>query len=361
MQLLATLATAVSAVTVSYDTGYDNRGRSLTSVSCSDGANGLITRYGWQTQGNVPRFPYIGGAQAIAGWNSAQCGTCWRLTFRNKSIHVLAVDHAGAGFNIALAAMNDLTNNQASQLGRIDAQATQVPVRNCDAVCSADVVFSVDVVFGELGGGRRRRFLLRKEYRPSSFSGSSFCSVEVVRNPVLCVPISDLLGRLFFVHLKSGQLTWFALGICQPHGILNDLDVADKLVVREAWRDPAASEPDICEAFARCLNAPAVDGFVHERQEAVEQPGLAAEDKAPLLDRISHEVQIHKVGQPPDLNAGNLVGGAEDLADANVRRVDQVNGRVKIRKGGSVQPLGILRPQPVDAGRVIALGEVAWI
>lgn len=44
--IAATLGAAAStmATTVSYDTGYDQAGRSLTAVSCSDGANGLITR-----------------------------------------------------------------------------------------------------------------------------------------------------------------------------------------------------------------------------------------------------------------------------------------------------------------------------
>jgi hypothetical protein len=58
--------------TVSYDTGYDDAGRSLTSVSCSDGTNGLITKYGWQNQGAVAGFPRIGGYQGVAGWNSPQ-------------------------------------------------------------------------------------------------------------------------------------------------------------------------------------------------------------------------------------------------------------------------------------------------
>ncbi|RSL46544.1 SnodProt1-like protein [Fusarium duplospermum] len=128
---LATLLAAASAVTVSYDSGYDQSSRSLTAVACSDGKNGLITRYGWQTQGNIPKFPYIGGAQAIAGWNSASCGTCWKLTYKGKSINILAIDHTDAGFNIALTAMNALTNNQAVKLGRVDATATQVAVSNC--------------------------------------------------------------------------------------------------------------------------------------------------------------------------------------------------------------------------------------
>lgn len=55
---------------VSYDTGYDDGSRSLSVVACSDGPNGLETRYGWQTQSQVSRFPYIGGVEAVAGWNS---------------------------------------------------------------------------------------------------------------------------------------------------------------------------------------------------------------------------------------------------------------------------------------------------
>lgn len=40
--------------TVSYDVGYDDAGRSLTSVACSDGENGLITKYGWYVPGSRP-------------------------------------------------------------------------------------------------------------------------------------------------------------------------------------------------------------------------------------------------------------------------------------------------------------------
>lgn len=69
LQLL-TFTTAASAITVSYDTGYDDSSRSLNSVACSDGQHGLITRFGWQTQGQIPKFPYIGAAQAVGGWNS---------------------------------------------------------------------------------------------------------------------------------------------------------------------------------------------------------------------------------------------------------------------------------------------------
>ncbi|KAM3080682.1 hypothetical protein ACMFMG_005616 [Clarireedia jacksonii] len=123
--LLPLLATLTSAITVSYDPGYDNGSRSLADVSCSDGSNGLLTK-GYSTQGSLPHFPYIGGASTIGGWNSANCGTCYTLSYNGRSINVLAIDHAAEGFNIAEAALNDLTNGQAVALGRIDASYTQV-------------------------------------------------------------------------------------------------------------------------------------------------------------------------------------------------------------------------------------------
>ncbi|KAK4211034.1 eliciting plant response-like protein [Rhypophila decipiens] len=125
------LATTSLATSVSYDTGYDDAGRSLSVVSCSDGPNGLITKYGWQTQGQVKGFPNIGGVQAVGGWNSASCGTCWKATYKGNTIYVLAVDHAANGLNIGLGAMNKLTNNQAQFLGRIEADVSQVASSFC--------------------------------------------------------------------------------------------------------------------------------------------------------------------------------------------------------------------------------------
>jgi hypothetical protein len=128
---LVAISTAASAVSVSYDTGYDNGSRSLTAVACSDGVNGLMTRYGWSTQNDIPRFPYIGGVPSIGGWNSAECGTCWKLTYGNKQIFVLGVDQGSGGYNIALDAMNALTNGQAVALGRVEATAEKVTVDQC--------------------------------------------------------------------------------------------------------------------------------------------------------------------------------------------------------------------------------------
>lgn len=129
LAILAALAAPILADTVSFDTVYDDPSVSLDEVACSDGPNGLLTK-GFTTFGSLPT-KNIGGAAAVAGFNSPQCGSCWELTFNGTSINVLAIDHAGSGFNIAEGAMNALTNGQAAFLGRIDATATQVNASAC--------------------------------------------------------------------------------------------------------------------------------------------------------------------------------------------------------------------------------------
>jgi hypothetical protein len=132
---LSVLPSIVSAVTLAYDTAYDKSSGSLTTVACSDGSNGLITR-GFTTFGSLPKFPHIGAASAVTGWNSPNCGTCWQVTYVNgqgvsKSINVLAIDVAGAGFNVALSAMNELTGGNAVQFGRVDVTSKQVAASVC--------------------------------------------------------------------------------------------------------------------------------------------------------------------------------------------------------------------------------------
>ncbi|KAI0648422.1 Cerato-platanin [Trametes meyenii] len=128
--LLAIPAALCDVVSVSFDQVYDNAAGSLTTVACSDGQNGLITK-GFTTFGSLPTFPNIGGAPAVTGFNSPACGTCWQLTHNGTSINVLAIDTGAKGFNIALAAMNKLTNNNAVQVGRINITATQVDASAC--------------------------------------------------------------------------------------------------------------------------------------------------------------------------------------------------------------------------------------
>ncbi|KZT24022.1 Cerato-platanin [Neolentinus lepideus HHB14362 ss-1] len=127
---LATLISSATAVTVSYDTTYDNSGQSLSTISCSDGSNGLLMQ-GFTTFRFLPDLPYIGGAAAVAGWNSPNYGMCWQLTYNGETIMVLAIDHADNGINVSLEAMNTLTNGQAIAVGWVDAQVMQVEPSQC--------------------------------------------------------------------------------------------------------------------------------------------------------------------------------------------------------------------------------------
>lgn len=132
---LAVLFTSIHAqLTASYDTQYDNADQSLSTVACSNGPNGLLTR-GFTTFGSLPNFPLIGGAPAVTGFDSTGCGTCWKLTYVNAqgestSINVLAID-AASNYNIALEAMNELTDNQATFLGRVPVTAVSVAASAC--------------------------------------------------------------------------------------------------------------------------------------------------------------------------------------------------------------------------------------
>ncbi|EEP76274.1 heat-stable 19 kDa antigen [Uncinocarpus reesii 1704] len=123
-------AALAGPVTLSYDTQYDNGGLDLTHVACSDGSNGMI-RKGYRTAGSLPNFPHIGGAFTVEKWNSVNCGKCYKVTYKGKSVHILAIDHSNAGFNIAKRSMNELTNGQADQLGRIQVTYENAPLSAC--------------------------------------------------------------------------------------------------------------------------------------------------------------------------------------------------------------------------------------
>ncbi|KAF7374944.1 hypothetical protein MSAN_00380500 [Mycena sanguinolenta] len=146
-------AVAALADTVAFDQIYDERSESLDVVvragvlvkatfilshnflaqACSNGVNGLESK-GFTTFGSLPKFPFIGAAGAVEGFNSVNCGTCWQLTYAptGVTIDVLAIDHAGAGtFNIALEAMDVLTKNQSVQLGRVTVTSKQVASSVC--------------------------------------------------------------------------------------------------------------------------------------------------------------------------------------------------------------------------------------
>jgi len=126
----AAAAPAVLADTVQYDPTYDNGNQSLSTVACSDGANGLMTK-GFSTFSSLPSFPNISATAAVSGWNSTQCGSCWQLSYNGKSANVTAVDHADTGFVVSLETMNILTDGQGKFLGSIDAVVEQLDASQC--------------------------------------------------------------------------------------------------------------------------------------------------------------------------------------------------------------------------------------
>jgi hypothetical protein len=121
---------AQTTETLSYDTSYDESTLSLSSVACSDGANGLETK-GYTTLGSLPTFPNVGGVYSVTGWNSAACGACYNVTYGSETVTILAVDVSKAGFTISETAMNTLTGNLAVELGRVDVTAAQVDASAC--------------------------------------------------------------------------------------------------------------------------------------------------------------------------------------------------------------------------------------
>lgn len=133
---LSLLVSRAHAVSLSFDEAYSAPTGSLKNVACSDGSHGLIPR-GFTTFGSLPNFPHIGGIDAILGWNSINCGTCYQLIYTNttsgikRNITMLAIDSTSRGYNIALPAMNELTGGQAAQLGRIEVTAKQVSASAC--------------------------------------------------------------------------------------------------------------------------------------------------------------------------------------------------------------------------------------
>lgn len=124
------LAVRDQGSSLGFDNVYDNGSGSLQTVACSDGEHGLLTQ-GFTTFGSLPNFPNVGGVPAIQGWNSESCGSCWQVSYENKSIYLTGIDVAGDGFVTSEAAMNTLTNGQAGQLGRVDVSYKQVAPSKC--------------------------------------------------------------------------------------------------------------------------------------------------------------------------------------------------------------------------------------
>lgn len=127
LSLCVSAALAQNTVSVSYDAVYNMSSESLNYVACSE----TMESYGYSTFGDIPSFPNLGGASVVTGFDAPECGSCWSLTYGSQTVYILVIDSTANGFNIALPAMNNLTNGQAEFYGRINATATAVDASVC--------------------------------------------------------------------------------------------------------------------------------------------------------------------------------------------------------------------------------------
>ncbi|PGH14331.1 hypothetical protein AJ79_03153 [Helicocarpus griseus UAMH5409] len=129
---LTNLALSQQVMTVAFEPLYDNSQLDLLTTACSNGNNGLVTK-GYNVAGDLPTFPRIGAAFAVEGWDSVNCGKCFKIKYEPTGIEipVIAVDHAGAGFNLAKAAMDELTGGRAAEIGRTDMTVTEATPADC--------------------------------------------------------------------------------------------------------------------------------------------------------------------------------------------------------------------------------------
>lgn len=117
---ILSLATPASPqqIPVWYDTLYDQADTPLSSVACS----GVLINDSYNTFGDLPGYPLIGGAPQIDSWDSPSCGSCWQFIYSGpnneiKSFFFTVINTGGqGGYTISLEGMNLLTYGDALTL-----------------------------------------------------------------------------------------------------------------------------------------------------------------------------------------------------------------------------------------------------
>ena len=132
---------------------------STNSVACSDGPNGLKTRWNYDTL--HPMFPYIAAVSNLS-WNSPNCGVCYKLTSGRNTVHITAIDQCGFGptgeahFDMAPDAFMELLGDDGHQHGHGPATFQEVDNSFCEgnlgSFGSTSETYSES---GMCGGGNR--------------------------------------------------------------------------------------------------------------------------------------------------------------------------------------------------------------
>jgi len=126
---------AVSASTLKWDNNYNkNSNLPLTSFACSDGANGLITKFNdpslttTKLSGKLRPGVFLAASPLIPSWNSPNCGKCYRVRSGTKWFLFVAIDVATPAIVSGQDAFSTLASPNA---GYITVYQTELPLTSC--------------------------------------------------------------------------------------------------------------------------------------------------------------------------------------------------------------------------------------
>lgn len=111
---------------VPYNTMYDHADLPLSSLVCAN--TPLSDRF--PTIGSLPTTN-VGGAFAITGSDTSECGTCWALTANGVTVNMLAIDAVGSDFVVARSTLDALTGGMGNEQGAVDVQFEKVDPSAC--------------------------------------------------------------------------------------------------------------------------------------------------------------------------------------------------------------------------------------
>ena len=108
-------AKSIPTENVTYSNIYDNGAQSLSSLACAQWAK----EKHYKTLSDVPGFPYVAGAPAVAYGHTKGCGEYYSIKNQHthKIIRVTVVDASGSDFVLSSAAFNNVTDGKGSDVG----------------------------------------------------------------------------------------------------------------------------------------------------------------------------------------------------------------------------------------------------
>jgi hypothetical protein len=132
VQHMAQITASGEQAFVTYHNYYE--GQSLGEVSCSDGDNGLMNTFGYDTID--PMSPYVAATSNVV-WNSPNCGNCYAVTSEQNTVYVTAIDQCGSGpnnemhFDMHPHAFHELLGDDGIAAGTAYVTFTEVASSHC--------------------------------------------------------------------------------------------------------------------------------------------------------------------------------------------------------------------------------------